>query len=258
MQTGAITSYFDVAQITLYAFWIFFAGLILYLRSEDKREGYPLISETPGGESSEGWPAMPAPKTYLLPHGGTLVTPRPVPRETPKLVPGAIWPGYPMEPTGDPMLDGVGPAAYADRADEPDLMFEGAVPKIVPLRTAKEFFLAPEDPDPRGSIVVGADDEVAGTVSEVWVDKAEFIVRFLEVELAGAGGQGRVLLPMGFADIRAKQSKVRVSAILAAQFARVPRLRNPDVITNLEEDKISAYYAGGTLYATPERLGPIL
>ena len=28
MQTGAITSYIDVAQLALYAFWIFFAGLI--------------------------------------------------------------------------------------------------------------------------------------------------------------------------------------------------------------------------------------
>ena len=29
METGAITSYIDVAQVVLYAFWIFFAGLIL-------------------------------------------------------------------------------------------------------------------------------------------------------------------------------------------------------------------------------------
>ena len=45
MQTGAITSHIDVAQVALYAFWIFFAGLIFYLRSEDKREGYPLQSD---------------------------------------------------------------------------------------------------------------------------------------------------------------------------------------------------------------------
>ena len=42
---GAITQYIDVAQILLYAFWIFFAGLLIYLRREDKREGYPLESE---------------------------------------------------------------------------------------------------------------------------------------------------------------------------------------------------------------------
>jgi photosynthetic reaction center H subunit len=54
--------YIDAAQITLYAFWIFFAGLIIYLRREDKREGYPL--DSPQGPR-EGWPTVPAKKTYL-------------------------------------------------------------------------------------------------------------------------------------------------------------------------------------------------
>ena len=45
METGAITGYIDVAQLVLYAFWIFFVGLIFYLRREDKREGYPLVSD---------------------------------------------------------------------------------------------------------------------------------------------------------------------------------------------------------------------
>ena len=40
--------------------------------------------------------------------------------------------------------------------------------------------------------------------------------------------------------------------------ATVPGLRNPDQITFLEEDKITAYYAGGTLYATPARAEPFL
>ena len=42
MPTGAITGYIDVAQLVLYVFWVFFAGLIFYLRREDRREGYPL------------------------------------------------------------------------------------------------------------------------------------------------------------------------------------------------------------------------
>jgi hypothetical protein len=45
MQIGAITQYIDVAQIVLYAFWIFFFSLLVYLRREDKREGYPLESD---------------------------------------------------------------------------------------------------------------------------------------------------------------------------------------------------------------------
>ena len=36
----------DLAQVMLYLFWIFFAGLVIYLRREDRREGYPLESDT--------------------------------------------------------------------------------------------------------------------------------------------------------------------------------------------------------------------
>jgi photosynthetic reaction center H subunit len=34
METGGLTSYIDLAQIALYGFWIFFAGLIWYLHRE--------------------------------------------------------------------------------------------------------------------------------------------------------------------------------------------------------------------------------
>ena len=37
MGTGAITQYVDVAQLVLWAFWIFFAGLIYYLVRENHR-----------------------------------------------------------------------------------------------------------------------------------------------------------------------------------------------------------------------------
>ena len=35
MPKGAITQYIDVAQVVLYVFWVFFFGLIFYLRRED-------------------------------------------------------------------------------------------------------------------------------------------------------------------------------------------------------------------------------
>jgi photosynthetic reaction center H subunit len=53
--------YFDGAQIALYAFWLFFAGLVFYLRREDKREGYPL--DSPQGPR-EGFPSVPPKKVY--------------------------------------------------------------------------------------------------------------------------------------------------------------------------------------------------
>ena len=52
----------DGAQAALYAFWLFFAGLIYYLRREDKRSGYPL--ESPQGPR-EGWPKPADAKVYI-------------------------------------------------------------------------------------------------------------------------------------------------------------------------------------------------
>lgn len=54
----------DVAQIAIYAFWLFFAGLVYYLRREDKREGYPMVSDGPGGVI-QGFPRTPGPKRFI-------------------------------------------------------------------------------------------------------------------------------------------------------------------------------------------------
>jgi photosynthetic reaction center H subunit len=253
--TGAITSYIDVAQLTLYAFWIFFAGLIFYLRREDKREGYPLKSDRSGRITVQGFPNMPKPKTFLLPHGGVVYAPRAETQRPIMARPSEAWPGAPLVPTGNPMLDGVGPASYAERADEPDVMFDDGQPRIVPLRADPAFFLAAEDPDPRGMTVIGADGLAAGVVSEVWVDRTEYIVRYLEVAVPGAG---HVLAPMTMVQIDAAGQRIRVSAITAAQFATVPGLRNPDQVTLLEEDRIMGYFGGGTLYAMSGRTEPLL
>jgi len=42
---------------------------------------------------------------------------------------------------------------------------------------------------------------------------------------------------------------------MTGHFAGVPTTKSTSQITKLEEEKICAYYAGGTLYATPERMG---
>ena len=52
----------DIAQLVLYAFWLFFLGLVYYLRREDKREGYPLESAR---GPVQGWPASPGPKAFV-------------------------------------------------------------------------------------------------------------------------------------------------------------------------------------------------
>lgn len=262
MQTGAITAYIDVAQLALYAFWIFFAGLVYYLHQENKREGYPLL---PGRDlagqargSNEGFPPMPSPKRFLMPDGSVVLAPR---QETPQVVngvPASSFPGAPLVPLGDPLRAAMGPGAYAERADVPDHTFDDGLPKVVPLRAASAFFLTTEDPDLRGYTVIGCDGVTAGTVVETWIDRSEVVIRYEEVQLTVGGASHTVLLPINFASIDAKHRILRVNAIRGAQFVYVPTLKNPDTVTLLEEDKITAFYAGGLFYATPDRAESLL
>ena len=253
METGAITSYIDVAQVVLYVFWLFFFTLIFWLHREAKREGYPL--ETSSGRKIEGFPPMPEPKTFRLPHGGgDRVVPRPDPAPYPLAAePVNPAPGSPLHPTGDPQVDGVGPAAYAIRPEVPDITVDGE-PRIVPLRVATDHGLDERDPDPRGKPVYGCDGVVGGEVVDAWVDRAEPFVRYLEVQV----GERRVLLPMTLARVRGSDGHVTVKSVRGDQFAKAPGLANPDQVTLQEEDKITAYFGGGHLYATPDRVEPWL
>ena len=257
MQTGAITQYFDVAQITLYGFWIFLAGLIFHIRREDKREGFPLVSDLPGRVPLQEGALMPKPKVFLLQNGTTVLAPRfEPPAPEPKALPIARFPGAPLEPTGDPMIDGVGPASWAQRSDLPDVMWDTGAPRIVPLRVVPGLHVASEDPNPVGMEVIGCDKLVAGIVRDVWVDQSEMVFRFLEVEVTAAAGMRHVLVPMTMVVFRKRHITVR--SITSFQFANVPAIRNPEHITRLEEDKIYGYFAGGTLYATAMRQEPLL
>jgi photosynthetic reaction center H subunit len=177
-------------------------------------------------------------------------------REAP-VAPIAKWPGAPMEPTGDPMKDGVGPASYANREDVPEHTVKG-VPSIVPMRILPDFSIEPQDPDPRGMPVIAADGQTAGIVKDVWIDRAESLIRYMEVDVTTPAGSRSVLLPMTMARVNGRHHHVKVRAILAPQFADVPGIASPDQVTKREEDRIVGYYAGGTLYATPARLGPVL
>lgn len=271
MPTGAITEYVNVAQVVLYVFWVFFFALIIYLHRENKREGYPLDSDPGRRVVVQGFPAMPSAKQYLLPHGGT-ATVSDGKRDTRevKATPTGGWPGAPLEPTGNPMVDGVGPAAWAQRADVPDQTFEGHA-KIVPLRVAPDFNVVGRDPDPRGMQVIAADGKVAGTVRDVWVDRSEVIIRYLEIQTAAEAGSKVVLLPMMLTKfarmsrapagnrplterlIDGRPYEVRVACVCAHHFADAPVTKSPDQVTLLEEDRIMAYFGSGHLYALNRR-----
>ncbi|MBS0579146.1 MAG: photosynthetic reaction center subunit H [Proteobacteria bacterium] len=256
MGYGAFTHYIDIAQVALYGFWVFFAGLIYYLRREDKREGYPLESERSGNIRVQGFPAVPPPKTFRLRDGKTYQAPPG--REDRRAIKSsavASYPGAPLGPSGNPMQDGIGPASYVERENVPDLTAEGE-DKIVPLRVAAGFSVAKEDPDPRGMEVIAADGKLGGTVRELWIDRSEPQIRYLEV--AAASGGRNVLLPINFARINGRRRQVTVRSINAAQFAAVPGTQRSDQITLREEDQISGYFAGGYLYADPRRLEPLI
>lgn len=257
---GEIMGLFDVAQITLYVFLIFFVGLVFYLQRETRREGYPLFSE-PSNKLKPGDPFfIPEAKVFKLPHGGEALAPngqwdqRPIKGE--KI---AVWPGAPLEPTGDPMLAEIGPGSYAERADVPDLMVNGN-PKIVPFRVAPAFDVNARERDPRGFALVGSNGVTVGTIKDIWIDRSEIIVRYLEAELNAAGGKpGRsILVPMTFLTLDSGRGTVNVKAIMGSQFGNVPGLKNPDQITLLEEEKVTAYYGAGTLYSHPSRSEPLL
>jgi photosynthetic reaction center H subunit len=95
-------------------------------------------------------------------------------------------------------------------------------------------------------------------VTDVWVDRAEALIRYIEVEVTTSDGAKRVLLPMPFALVNHKRGRVTVNAILGSQFADVPVTKSLDQVTKLEEDRIVGYYGAGTLYATPSRQEPML
>lgn len=280
-QFGNFTGHIDLALVSLYVFWAFFFWLVLYLQQETRREGYPLVNETDGKSWDQDiW--MPAPKTFHTNDGRTLQAPDPSRADTRPLnmemvVGGA---GSPFFPTGNPMTDGIGPAAYAERPDIPDTTFE-LKPRIVPMRADPDFAVAAQDIDPRGNPIYGCDGVVAGTISDLWVDRSDYIVRYAEVELPAAqGAEGepaagrRVLVPWNSVEMKtdrdsvmellgiksAKDAKATFSVweLTAAHFAAIPETKAPDQVTMLEEEKIMAYVGGGRLYATPDRVEPLV
>jgi photosynthetic reaction center H subunit len=245
---------FDLASLSLYVFYGFFAGLVYYLQTENMREGYPLEQDDGTLAPNQGPFPLPAQKTFVLPHGrGTITVPdmQPEGREI-AMRKTAVPNGYPLEPTGDPMLDGVGPASWAPRRDVPELDGHGH-PKIVPM-SALDGFRVSAGRDPRGLPVMSGDQILVGEVVDMWIDAPEQLVRYLEIELAGGGG--RRLAPMTFC--RIFPDRVDVKALYSEQFAKIPVTKSQTQVTLLEEDKISGYWGGGKLYASPDRQEPQL
>lgn len=241
---------FDLASLAIWGFWIFFAGLIFYLQTENMREGYPLEMEDGSESPNQGPFPVPKAKTFKLVDGSEVTVPSAENeakhrREGLALEKVAVSEGFPQVPTGDPMADGVGPASWAPRADEPERNAHGDA-KIKPMGDGDAFFIS-AGRDPRGMPVLSKDDQVVAHVSDMWIDEAEQEVRYLELELEPEHGQGKRLVPMPLAKVQPRW--VMVKSLHSSRFAGVPQTRVPNEITKLEEEKVSAWYAGGTLYS---------
>lgn len=299
MPIGAFTGQFDVALLCVQVFFVFFLCLVYHLRQEDKREGYPLISErtrkTRGRVKVEGFPPVPKPKVFIQPHGRPPVFAPRVEEPQPINATGlGNQQGLPIEPIGDPMLAAVGPGSWVPKIDEPDLSFNGE-PVFRPMRAIPEFYIHKKDPDPRGWTIVGLDKRPAGRVVDIWIDRSEHFVRFLEVELdpairatrtvedpetprtpdeafehddeakaklsremTQAPRPGHVLIPTQFIGTNPRERTVRTDAVTAAQFANAPGRKADTLLTAREEQRVRGYFGGGYLYATPERREPLL
>ncbi|MEM6477002.1 MAG: photosynthetic reaction center subunit H, partial [Pseudomonadota bacterium] len=244
--TTYIIGTFDVAELTFLAFFVFFIGLVIYLNRESRREGYPLEHEQTG-IIDRGLPLSDGgKKTFKLPHGQGTYVPEDAPRDELSKV-GNLpakqtfgGAGAPWTPTGDPMKDGVGPAAFAQRSDQPDVTFDGR-PRIVPIGDSHDISIAAQDIDPVGLPVYGCDDKLAGTISDVWVDQSEHIIRYYEVT---TNSGKKVLAPMFVCSVQGKgflggitplvddqKELVDITAIRSDQFDDVPAIAKAGQIT---------------------------
>ncbi|MEM8958978.1 MAG: photosynthetic reaction center subunit H [Pseudomonadota bacterium] len=245
---------FDLASAAIWLFWLFFALLIYYLQTENMREGYPLEDDDGNAAANQGPFPVPSPKTFTLPHGRGEVTVPNGEKEKREVALKRSGPaGQPFIPTGDPMADGVGPASWAPRRDIPELDGKGH-PKILPMAKLDEFRVS-AGRDPRGLDVIAADGVSVGKISDMWVDEAEQLVRYLEIELDGEHGSGKILCPMPLTRIRS--TGVMIHALQSDQFPGVPKHKSDAQVTMLEEEKISGYFAGGKLWAG-DRANPVI
>ena len=241
---------FDLASAAIWGFWLFFAGLIFYLQTENMREGYPLEMEDGSESPNQGPFPVPKPKTFETDDGRSITVPSPENeaahrRDNLALEKTSPTEGFPQVPTGDAMADGVGPASWVPRADTPELDAHGN-PKITPMAGHDAFFVS-AGRDPRGMPILSKDDQVVGHCTDMWIDEGEQEVRYLEYELEAEHGSGKRLVPMTLARLQPRW--IMIASLHSSRFDGVPKTKSSDSVTKLEEEKICAWYAGGTLYS---------
>ena len=107
--------------------------------------------------------------------------------------------------------------------------------------------------------MITADGLVAGTVADIWVDRAEVNARFIEVALPDPLAR-HVIVPFELTQVKLHglSGYVSVVSVTAPLLAAAPVPESPDFLSAREEDRIQAYFASGHLYALPSRMGPLI
>lgn len=258
---GEFIAGIDLVDVCLWLFTTFFIALVFYLQREARREGYPVEDDVTGKIESTDPLFFPGERTFKLMHGKEDVTFAMGPRDTRELAlkQTSKIPGSPFVPTGNPMADGVGPSSYAERAEYPDLTLDGQS-RIAPLRVCEgHYYVHPGQQSPIGMSVYCCDGKKGGEVVDLWVDRSEAIFRYMEIETGTEEASNRVIVPIAFTNKKGGQHpKVLIPSVTAELLAQAPKPAHPDVMTRREEDQISGYYGGGWLYATPDRIEPLL
>ena len=205
--------------------------------------------------SPKPWLFIPSPKTFHLADGSMVTAPTLI-GDTREIKAAKVepWPGAPLEPIGDPLLAGVGPGSWNVRPEKPYQTFDGH-DVVAPLRVATNFAVAADGGNPLGFTVIGVDRKVAGAIKDLWIDRAESLLRYYEIGLTGGKS---ALVPVHFADVDFRTRTIKINSLTAQQIELVPALKNPDRVTMQEEDRVAAFYGGGTLYSTPARAEPLL
>jgi photosynthetic reaction center H subunit len=236
---------FDLASLAIWLFWGFFALLIYYLQTENMREGFPFENEDGSKAANQAIYPLPKPKTFLLPLGrGTVTVPSAENEAAHRRTDLALVPSG----SDNPMLDGVGPASWVPRRDEPEVDAHGHA-KIQPMAQVDGMAVS-AGRDPRGLPVQAGDLEVVGRIKELWIDVPEQLVRYLEIDLNSGSSR---LVPMTMCKIWA--DRVRINALTSDLFDAIPATKSLTSVTKLEEEKISAYVASGWMYAKGRKRG---
>ena len=203
MGTGAITAYIDVAQLVLYAFWIFFAGLIYYLHPREPPRGLPDGDRRAAAASIDRLADVADAQDLPAAHDGQRRCRARAESRRTQLERRAGAPLRRRAAGADRRPDAGRrrPGLLGDlRPDEPDLDHHGT-PKIVPLRLAPESSVSAQDTDPRGLPRGRRRRRRRPARSrDLWIDRGEMIFRYLEVESRRQRAR-RCCVPMTFARI---------------------------------------------------------